>query len=150
MHSLHLLMSLPNLLQQGCALKGRSDGCLHVLSGNSTLQRLDVGHKGLTAASMHALQCAVTERGGLDTLIVSQNELGDNGAEALAPAVPLIREVHSRSLSFVQPQSWAPCIASERTLLRRSRRMTAASVHLVLRPGRQLWPGMPGAIAPRP
>ena len=51
-----------------------------------------MAHKGLTAASMHVLACAVVERGGLDKLILTLNDIGDAGAEALAPAVPLIRE----------------------------------------------------------
>lgn len=73
------------------------------LPGNRTLQKLDVSHKGLTAASMHVLACGVVERGGLDTLILSQNEIGNAGAEALAPAMPLIREA---SLF------WQPCFVS--------------------------------------
>ena len=62
-------------------------------AGNSSIQRLDLGNKGLGAAGTQALQQAIVARGGLDTLILSGNQLGDAGAEALAPAVPLLREV---------------------------------------------------------
>lgn len=62
------------------------------LPANTALEQLDLGNKGLGVAGARALQQALVARKGLNRLILSGNQLGDEGAEAFAPAVPLIEQ----------------------------------------------------------
>jgi Ran GTPase-activating protein (RanGAP) involved in mRNA processing and transport len=62
-------------------------------SGNTGLQKLDLHSKGVGAPGVQALQQAIAAGSGLDHLTLSGNSLGDEGAAAVAPAIPFIREV---------------------------------------------------------
>lgn len=53
---------------------------------------------------MQALQEALVAGSGLDHLSLSGNSLGDEGAAAVAQAIPFIREALLSSLS------WMPCV----------------------------------------
>lgn len=61
--------------------------------GNTGLQRLDLHSKGIDAPGVQALQQAIAAGTGLDHLSLSGNKLGDDGAAAVAPAIPFVHEV---------------------------------------------------------
>ncbi len=61
--------------------------------GNTGLQKLDLHSKGVGAPGLRALQQAIAAGTGLDHLTLSGNSLGDEGAAAVAAAIPFIREV---------------------------------------------------------
>lgn len=75
---------------------------LCMCSANTALEDLDLGNKGLGVAGVRALQQALAARDGLNRLIISGNQLGDEGAEALAPAVPLIEQASECKLAVFE------------------------------------------------